>query len=148
MYVLHEPRPLFIIVLWFLLVHESHTPVSYMYVHVCTKSNHLQACIEPHPSIDCCSRLQKCYPCSMSGLLLCKAHALDLCTTPTFSKHVLGPVNLLGPHTVLYTTLTDPSLYLLVIAGICIATYLKYAAQIITRTLVLAIRVSSCSVHI
>ena len=31
-------------------------------MHACTKSNHLQACIEPCPSIDCCCRLQECYP--------------------------------------------------------------------------------------
>ena len=60
------------------------------------------------------------------GLLLCKAREVDLCTTPTFSKHVLVPVNLLGPHTMLCTTPTNPSLYLLVITGICIATYLQY----------------------
>ena len=51
-------------ILWCLLVHGSHTPVSYMYV--CTKSDHLQACIVPRPSINCCCRPQECYPCSMS----------------------------------------------------------------------------------
>jgi len=60
------------------------------------------------------------------GLLLCKARALDLYTTPTFSKHVLVPLNLLELHTALWTTPTDPLLYLLVITGICIATHLQY----------------------
>ena len=64
-YVLHEPCPPFVIILWCLLVHGSHTPVSY--VHICTKSDHLQACIEPRPPINCCCRLQKCYSCSMSA---------------------------------------------------------------------------------
>ena len=35
-------------------------------------------------------------------------------------------VNLLEPHSTLCTTSTDPSLYLLVIADICIATYPQY----------------------
>ena len=71
---------------------------------------------------------RECYPCSMSGLLLCKARALGLCNaTPTFSKHILVPVNLLEPHIALCTTPTDPSLYLLVIADICVVTYPQYA---------------------
>ena len=42
--------PTFVIVLWCLLVNESNTPVSYVYV--CVKSDHLQVCIEPfHQSI-------------------------------------------------------------------------------------------------
>ena len=64
-YVLREPYLLFVIVLYCLLVHGSHTPVSYAYI--CTKSNHLQACIQPHPSIPCCCRPQGCYPCSMTA---------------------------------------------------------------------------------
>ena len=57
--------PTIVIVLWCLLVHGSHTPVSYVYV--CTKSDLLKACIEPHPSIDCCCRPEECYPSSMSA---------------------------------------------------------------------------------
>jgi len=55
--------PTFVIVLWWLLVHKSHTPV--LYVYVCAKSNHSQARIEPRPLIDGCCMPQKCYPCSM-----------------------------------------------------------------------------------
>jgi len=106
--------PAFVIVLWCLLVNGSNTPVSYVYVWV--KSDHLQVCIEPCPSIDCC-----CSPRSATlevfqlhmGLLLCKARALDLCkATPTFLKQVLVPVNLLEPraHTALCTTPIDPLL--------------------------------------
>ena len=122
MYILCEPCPLFVIVLWCLLVHGSHTPV--LYVHACKKSDQLQACIEPHPLIDCCCRPRKCYPCNMSASHWITAFALDHCTTPTFSKYVLVPLNLLEPHTALCTTPTDPSLYLLVITGTCIAMYL------------------------
>ena len=50
--------PTFAIVLWCLLVHRSPTPV--LYAHVCTKSDHVQACIEPRPSINCYCRLQEC----------------------------------------------------------------------------------------
>jgi len=101
-------------------------PHPLLYVYVCTESNYL-ACIEPRPSIDCCCRPRECYPCSMSGLLVYKACALGLCNaTPTFSKHALVHVNLLEPHTMLCTTPTDPSLYLLVIVDICVATYPQY----------------------
>ena len=94
-------------------------PHPFLYAYVCTKSDHLQICIVPRPSIDCCCRPRECYP---WGLLLCKARALDLCkTTPTFLKHVLVSVNLLESHTALYTT--NPLLCLLVIADICIATH-------------------------
>ena len=79
----------------------------------------------PRPSINCCCRPRECYPCSMSGFLLYKACALGLCNgTPTFLK---VHVNLLEPHTMLCTTPTDPSLYLLVIVDICVATYPQYA---------------------
>ena len=57
--------PTFGIVLWWLLVHESHTPVLYLYV--CTKSDHSQARIEPRPLIDGCCMSQKWYPCCMSA---------------------------------------------------------------------------------
>jgi len=104
-----------------------------------TKSDHLQACIETHHcSIAVAgsrSATLAVYQLYM-GLLLCKAHALGLCkATPTFSKHM--PVNLLEPHIVLYSTPTNPSLYLLVIAGICIATYLQH--EILMCTSVLAV---------
>ena len=69
---------------------------------LCAKSDHLQACIEPCPSIDSCCRPQECYPavCQFHmGLLLCKAHALYLWkATPTFLKHVLVHINLLDSH--------------------------------------------------
>ena len=78
----------------------------------------------PRPSINCCCRPRECYPCSMSGLLLYEACALGLCNaTPTFSK---VHVNLLEPRTMLCTTPTNPLLYLLVIADICVATYPQY----------------------
>ena len=133
--------PTFIILLWCLLEHGSHTLL--LYAHACAKSDHLQACIEPCLLIDWCCRPRECYPCSMSGLLLCKACVLGLCkATPTFSKHVLVLVNMLEPLTALYTTPTNLLLYLLVIRDICIATYLQYANRIIwTCTLVLAIQV-------
>ena len=40
---------------------------------------------------------------------------------------ILVPVNLLEPHTVLCTTPYVPSLHLLLIAGMCMASYLQYA---------------------
>jgi len=62
------------------------------------------------------------------GLLLRKSCALNLCKAiPTFSKHFLVPVNLLESHTALCTTPTNSSLYLFIITGICIATYVQYA---------------------
>ena len=99
------------------------------------KSNHLQAWIEPRPSIDCCCRLQECNPCRILAshgiAALQSTRALDLCKTPpTFLKHVLVPVNLLEPHTMLCSMGYAAHLPIhLSIAGICIVTYLKYASS-------------------
>ena len=60
-YVLRKPRLFFVIVLC-LLVHGSHT-----HVYACTKSDHLQAFIEPRPLINCYCRPQECCSCSMSA---------------------------------------------------------------------------------
>ena len=114
-YTLCEPHPLFVIALWCLLVHGSYIPVSYVYV--CTKSDHSQACIEPHPSINCCCRPQECYPCSMSASHEIAVQSTRIRPTPIFLKHVLVSVNLLEPPTALYNYAYQ---YLLVITGICI----------------------------
>ena len=106
-----------------------------MYVYACTKSNHLQASIEPHPSIDCCCRFQECYPCRIlasHGIaavqstcirpLQSQSHLFETCpgayklTGATYSAMQHG----------MCSTPTDPLIYLQVIMGICIATYLKY----------------------
>ena len=65
----------------------------------------------------------------------CKSRALSLSKiTPTFSKHVLVPVNLLEPHTALCTTPTDPSLYLLAITSIWVYAYVAMYLQYATST--------------
>ena len=46
---------------------SARKPHPVLYAYVCTKSDHLLACIEPRPSIDCCCRLQAWYRCSMSA---------------------------------------------------------------------------------
>jgi len=120
MYVLREPCPLFVIILWCLLVHGSHTPISYVYT--CTKFNQLQACIEPHPLIDCCCRRQKCYPCSMSVLHAVQSTCIRLLHHSHLFKAHPGACKFLEPHTALCIT---PLLYLLVITGNC--TYLQYS---------------------
>ena len=100
---LREPHPHFVIVLWCLLVHETHTlSLMCMYAQnpiiirlVLSHVHQLIAVAGPMSATLAVCQLQM-------GLLLCKAHALDLCkATPTFSKHVLVPVKLLEPHTVL-----------------------------------------------
>ena len=125
---------------------RSWKPHPFLYVHVCTKSDHLQACIMPCLSINCCCRHRECYPCSMSashGITALQSTCISLCkATPTFSKHIMVPVILLEPHTALCNTPT-----VLVFADICVAirTHNLLIAQILTHTLVLAIWVKSRS---
>ena len=90
------------------------------------------ACIEPCPSIDCCFRLQECYPCRILA-----SHGIaaiqSTCIRPLQShSHLVearpGAFKLAGAtysamqHGICSTPI-DPSIYLLVIAG---TTYLKY----------------------
>ena len=121
--ILCEPRPLNVIILWCLLMHGNHSTVVYAYV--CTKSDHLQACIEPRPSIDYCCRLQRYYPgkrdyypCSMSA-----SHGIaavqSTCITPLHHSHLFeahpGAYKLAGAtcsamhHT--YWSITKPISY-------------------------------------
>jgi len=81
-----------------------------LYVFICTKSNHLQAYIEPRPSIDC-SYLHL-------GMLLCKARALGMYkATPAFC---LVPVNL---WVATYSTMQHNYQSIAVIVGIYMYSY-------------------------
>ena len=127
-YVLCKPRPLLKIILWCLRMHGSHT-LFCMCMHAQNSTIYRFAQSHAHClTVVAGPRSTTLAVCQLHmGLLLHKARTLDLCTTPTFLNHMLVPVNLLKLHTVLCTTPTDPSLYLLVIVGVCIATYVQYA---------------------
>ena len=135
--VLRKPPPLFVIVLWCLLVHESHNSVSYVYI-----------CIQPRPSIDCCCRSQKCYPCSMS---VSHEIAAAQSTRPLHHSHLIearpGACKLAGAtysavhHT--YRSIAKTCQFSRVYAQL--RTYNILIAQILTRTSILAIWVTSGS---
>ena len=109
------------------------TPLSCMCTYICAKSDRLQACIEPCPSVDCSCRPQECYPCTMILNFAVKNMCISMHKAiPTFLKHILVPVNLwhqdmLWMAYTLYNTLQYGPI--VVIAGICIATYLQYATS-------------------
>ena len=112
---------LFAIILWCLLVHRSHTPV--LYVYVCTFTGLHRAMPISRLLLQAPEVLAlQCV--SFTWDYCCAKHVhWTFCTTPTFSKHVLVPINLLEQHTTLCITPTIPISY----GGICIATYLQYA---------------------
>ena len=122
--------PTFVIIFRWLLVHGSH---ALFHMCICTKSDLLKACIEPRPLINCCCRPQECHPCSMSALHWIAAKR-NTCIRPVQSHSHLfeahpGACKLTGATYSTNNTPTNLLLYLLVITGICIATYLQYTTS-------------------
>ena len=130
-YVLHEPRSPFVIVL---LVSISAWKPHPCFVCVCMRKT--QPFIGPCPSIDCGCRLQECYPCRIlashviavvqsTSIRSFQSHSHFFEAHPGACKLVEATYSTMQHG--ICSTPTNLSIYLLVIAGICMATYLKYA---------------------